>query len=261
MRAAILPNFAAREKCPKSAVLAIAVLAIAGLATDPNLQSRRHQRNIARRGIGNRHYGGMRILVLDDHPLFAEALGAFLRVGRPEIEIVAAGSIAEGQTALARAGSVQLIVADLNMPGMAGGTGIEILRACAPAAPIAVVSGEAAHPAAARMRALGAAGFVSKTLRPALLRAAILLIAEGGTYFPESSDSGADAPSHAAQFTARERVILKAIAGGQPNKQIAVALLVEEVTVKAHVTRLLAKTGLRNRVQLALYAVKNDLGT
>ncbi len=201
----------------------------------------------------------MRILVLDDHPLFAEALGEFLRVGRPEIEIVAAGSIAEGQAALARIGSVQLIVADLNMPGMAGGAGIAILRAAEPVAPIAVVSGEAAHPAAVRMRALGAAGFVSKTLRPALLRAAILLIAEGGTYFPEPSD--ASDPDADMPFTARERAILKAIADGQANKQIAAALQVKEVTVKAHVTRILAKTGLRNRVQLALYALKNDLGS
>ncbi len=98
-----------------------------------------------------------------------------------------------------------------------------------------------------------------KTLRPPLLRAAILLIAEGGTYFPDQppASSHPDAP----KFTARERAILKAIACGQPNKQIAAALQVEEVTVKAHVTRILAKTGLRNRVQLALYAVKNDLGT
>lgn len=202
----------------------------------------------------------MRILVLDDHPLFAEALGEFLRVGRPEIDIVAAGSIAEGQAALARAGSVALVVADLNMPGMDGGAGIAILRAAAPNAPIAVVSGEAAHPAAARVREFGASGFVPKTLRAPLLRAAILLIAEGGTYFPELP-TDADAPSRAAQFTARERTILKAIADGQPNKQIAAALAVEEVSVKAHVTRLLAKTGLRNRVQLALYAVRNDLGT
>ncbi len=200
----------------------------------------------------------MRILVLDDHPLFAEALGVFLRAGRAEIEIVAAGSVAEGQAALERLGSVQLVVADLNMPGMDGGAGIALLRTAAPDAPIAVVSGEAPHPAADRVRALGASGFVPKTLRPPLLRAAILLIAEGGTYFPDQppASSHLDAPP----FTARERAILKAIACGQPNKQIAAALQVKEVTVKAHVTRILAKTGLRNRVQLALYAVKNDLG-
>ncbi|MFN7190015.1 MAG: response regulator [Rhodospirillales bacterium] len=205
----------------------------------------------------------MRILVLDDHPLFAEALGVFLRAGRPEIEIVAAGSVAEGQAALGRLGSVQLVVADLNMPGMDGGAGIALLRTAAPDAPIAVVSGEAPHPAAERVRALGASGFVPKTLRPPLLRAAILLIAEGGTYFPDQPPAQPPASSHpdAPKFTARERAILKAIACGQPNKQIAAALQVEEVTVKAHVTRILAKTGLRNRVQLALYAVKNDLGT
>jgi two-component system, NarL family, nitrate/nitrite response regulator NarL len=203
----------------------------------------------------------MRILVLDDHPLFAEALGEFLRVGRPEVEFVAAGSIAEGQAALARIGPVQLVVADLNMPGMDGGAGITLLRAAAPAAPIAVVSGETAHQAAERVRACGASGFVPKTLRPPLLRAAILLIAEGGTYFPDEPPRDANAPQHALQFTARERAILTAIADGQPNKQIAAALQVEEATVKAHVTRILAKTGLHNRVQLALYAVKNDLGT
>ncbi len=201
----------------------------------------------------------MQILVLDDHPLFAEALGEFLRVGRPEIGIVAEGSIAEGQAALGRMGSVQLIVADFNMPGMDGGAGIALLRAAAPVVPIAIVSGETAHQASERVRAFGASGFVPKTLRPPLLRAAILLIAEGGTYFPDQPPPDANAPLHAVQFTARERAILAAIAAGQPNKQIAADLQVEEVTVKAHVTRILAKTGLRNRVQLALYAVRNDL--
>jgi len=198
----------------------------------------------------------MRILVLDDHPLFADALGDFLRVGRPDIEIVCAASIDEGRTALVERGPVGLVLADLNMPGMNGGDGIAALRAAAPTAPIAIVSGEPAREAAAHVKRLGAAGFVAKTLRPALLRAAIMLIAEGGTYFPDEAPN--KSPAH-LPFTARERTILQAIAVGQSNKRIAADLDLQEVTVKANVTRILAKTGLRNRVQLALYAVKNGL--
>jgi two-component system, NarL family, nitrate/nitrite response regulator NarL len=145
------------------------------------------------------------------------------------------------------------------MPGMAGGAGIARLAAHANGAPVAIVSGEPAHATAAHVRKLGAVGFVSKSLRPPLLRAAILLIAEGGTFFPDAPQGQAPETSAAAQFTDRELAILKAIAVGKSNKQIAAQTQVQEVTIKAHITRILAKTGLSNRVQIALYAVKNGL--
>jgi two-component system nitrate/nitrite response regulator NarL len=200
----------------------------------------------------------LRVLVLDDHPMFANALGEFLRVGRPDLEIIAVTSFADGLEVLTAGAGADLVLADLHMPGMAGGVGLVELQAAAPQARIAIVSGEAPREGMAIARRYGAVGFIAKTLRPSLMRAAAMLIAEGGAFFPDEAEDPAEDSLPA--FSERERAVLRAIAAGEPNKTIATKLGLQEVTIKTHVGRILAKTGLRNRVQLAMYATKHGLG-
>jgi DNA-binding NarL/FixJ family response regulator len=204
----------------------------------------------------------IRVLIADDHAVVRQGLRTFLDL-QDDIEVV--GEAADGAEALAAAERLapDVVLMDLVMPGVDGIEALRRLRERAPAARAIVLSSfvddDKLFPA---VRA-GAAGYLLKDVQPQELVAAIRTVHGGGSLLHPvvaarlMEELAATAP--ADQLTAREREVLALIGRGMPNKLIARELGIAEKTVKAHVSNVLAKLGLTDRTQAALYAVREGI--
>jgi NarL family two-component system response regulator LiaR len=204
----------------------------------------------------------IRVLVADDHAVVRQGLRAFLDL-QDDIEVV--GEAADGEEALAIAERLapDVVLIDLVMPRMDGIEAIRRLRERVPAARAIVLSSfvddDKLFPA---VRA-GAAGYLLKDVQPQELVAAIRTVHGGGALLhPAVAARLLDEVAAAVPpvgLTAREREVLALLGRGLPNKQIARELGIAEKTVKAHVSSVLAKLGVSDRTQAALYAVREGL--
>ena len=200
-------------------------------------------------------------LVVDDHPLFCDALAITLRavagVGRTE----AADSLAAALERLEREG-VDLVVLDLHLPDVSGLDGLVRLRAAARGAPVVVVSSLDDPRVIASCLQAGAAGFVPKHSPREVFREALARVAEGQAFVPPGvalaekppTCAPAEALARLALLTRQQARILELICEGKLNKQIAYDLAIADATVKAHVTALMRKLGVQTRTQAVLLA-------
>ena len=210
------------------------------------------------------HY---RFLIADDHPLFRGALREAVSGLFQHVEIGEAGSFEDVAKLLDRGGEVDLILLDLNMPGVRGFSGLMYLRAQYPSVPIVVVSANDDPTVIRRCMDLGTSGFIPKTLGIEEMRAAIKRVLEGGVWTPPDVDLGAGADTETANLMARlasltpQQVrVLMMLSEGLLNKQIAYELSVSEATVKAHVSAILQKLGVESRTQAVIAAAKIEVG-
>ncbi|MBI3515710.1 MAG: response regulator transcription factor [Proteobacteria bacterium] len=208
-----------------------------------------------------------RIVIADDHPLYREALTAvFDRAG--DIETLGAVDSLDAALEAVAAGDVALALLDLDMPGMNGVTGIAKVRERHPDMRVAVISGSLGAGKIREVLAAGACGYLPKTFDPSMILAAVRLMLSGAIYVPpdvlvDGVDGGggreARPAAGAANLTPRELEVLRMLAKGSPNKEIARAIGVAEVTVKLHTRRILEKLGVRNRAAAAALAVSRGL--
>jgi DNA-binding NarL/FixJ family response regulator len=210
------------------------------------------------------HY---RFVIADDHPLFRGALREAVSGLFEHVEIGEAGSFEDVAKLLDRGGEVDLILLDLNMPGVRGFSGLMYLRAQYPSVPIVVVSANDDPTVIRRCMDLGTSGFIPKTLGIEEMRAAIKRVLEGGVWTPPDVDLSAGADTESANLMARlasltpQQVrVLMMLSEGLLNKQIAYELGVSEATVKAHVSAILQKLGVESRTQAVITAAKIELG-
>ncbi|HEV7762224.1 MAG TPA: response regulator transcription factor [Acidimicrobiales bacterium] len=208
----------------------------------------------------------IRVVVADDHPVVREGLRSFL-ASRPGLDVVGDAVDADSLVAAAERLRPDVVLVDLLMPG----GGIEAIHRLQslPAPPRALVltsfaGDDQVIPA---LRA-GAAGYLLKDVDPADLEAAIRTVHAGGALLDPSvaarvvDEVRAPQPSvddRLARLTPREREVLGALARGLSNREIATELFVAEKTVKTHVSSVLAKLGVTDRTQAALYAVRHGL--
>jgi DNA-binding NarL/FixJ family response regulator len=202
-----------------------------------------------------------RIVVADDHPLFRDALGLAVVEALPAAEVVEAGSLEGVEAALAAAPDTDLVMLDLNMPGMHGFSGLVFLRAQFPSTPVAVISANEEAAVVRRAIEFGAAGYITKSAAPEEIRAALLAMLGGEMWLPPGIElggeaAGADAALAAqlARLTPQQVRVLMMLTEGLPNKQIAHALGVSEGTVKAHVSAILQKLQVDSRTQAVILA-------
>ena len=210
------------------------------------------------------HY---RVVIADDHPLFRGALREAVTGLFQHVEIGEAGSFEDVSRLLESGGDVDLILLDLNMPGVRGFSGLMYLRAQYPSVPIVVVSANDDPTVIRRCMDLGTSGFIPKTLGIEEMRAAIKRVLEGGVWTPPDVDLSAGADTETANLMARlasltpQQVrVLMMLSEGLLNKQIAYELSVSEATVKAHVSAILQKLGVESRTQAVITAAKIELG-
>ena len=210
------------------------------------------------------HY---RFVIADDHPLFRGALREAVTGLFQHVEIGEAGSFEDVSKLLESGGEVDLILLDLNMPGVRGFSGLMYLRAQYPSVPIVVVSANDDPAVIRRCMDLGTSGFIPKTLGIEEMRAAIKRVLEGGVWTPPDVDLTAGADTETANLMARlasltpQQVrVLMMLSEGLLNKQIAYELSVSEATVKAHVSAILQKLGVESRTQAVITAAKIELG-
>lgn len=200
-------------------------------------------------------------LIVDDHPLFCDALALTLSglVGIDRIEAV--GTL---QAALARleqgAERPDVIVLDLNLPDVNGLDGVVRLRRAAPELPIVVVSSLDELKLVRAVLRAGVNAFVPKNADREEFRAAFAAIARGEIHAspmalePSPPSPSEEAVSRLALLTRQQAKILQLVSAGLMNKQIAYELSIAETTVKAHVTAIMRKLGVQTRMQAVLYA-------
>jgi DNA-binding NarL/FixJ family response regulator len=206
-------------------------------------------------------------LIVDDHPLFREALHSALSRQFESIELREAASLEEALSALARNDDVDLVLLDLHMPGSGELFGLIKLREEFPLLPIAVVSGSEDTTVMARCIGFGALGFIPKSLSSADIAAAIEVILAGDPWLPEGvqaqlsqlSSEDQDLASKVAELTPQQYRVLCHLHEGLLNKQIAYALGITEATVKAHITAIFRKLAINNRTQAVLMAERLQL--
>jgi DNA-binding NarL/FixJ family response regulator len=209
----------------------------------------------------------IRVLIADDDALVRSAL-AMMLAGTEDIRVVA--EVADGAEVASAVDAFRpdLVLMDIRMPRMDGLAATELVRARADAPQVIVLTTFDADDHVLRALRAGASGFLLKDTPPPEILRAVRLVAGGEAMLSPTvtrrllahfTDGGADARRVASsglleRLTDREREVAVAVAQGKSNAEIAGELYMSVATVKAHVSRLLTKLELNNRVQIALLA-------
>jgi DNA-binding NarL/FixJ family response regulator len=204
----------------------------------------------------------IRVLLVDDQAIIRQGLKSLLDT-KSNIEVV--GDADNGQTALEQVAALQpdVVLMDIRMPVMDGVTAIEQMVEQFPQVNVLVLTTFDDDEYVAQAMRFGAKGYLLKDIPSDELAEAIVAINKGYTQMGpglfEKAVAGADAPTSAlppelAELTPRELEVLKLIAKGANNREIAEMLYIAERTVKNHVTSILNRLNLRDRTQAALWA-------
>jgi DNA-binding NarL/FixJ family response regulator len=204
----------------------------------------------------------IRVFLADDHAVVRQGLRMFLSED-PEMEVV--GEAGDGEAAVQQ--SLQLkpdvVLMDLMMPVLDGIGAINRLRAELPETEIIALTSVLTDDAVVGAVKAGAIGYLLKEAEPDELRRAIKAAAAGQVHLTPKAAARlvreVRAPESPQQLTEREVDVLRLIAGGKANKEIAQALTIGEQTVKTHVSNILMKLGVQSRTQAALYAAQIGL--
>jgi len=191
----------------------------------------------------------MKILHADDHPLFREGIRFFLKLLDAQVTALEAGSLQATMDKLALEWPVDLLLLDLEMPGMNGGEGFFSLRRRYPQLSIAILSGLNDANVIRTLLDGGARGFIPKLAGSEQLLDALRRILGGEIYVPDAMLVRPAANENDELLTARQLEILPLLAEGLPNKQIAGLLGVTEGTVKQHLKDLFKRLSASNRTQ------------
>ena len=207
--------------------------------------------------------GAPTIVIAEDHPMFRGALGLTVRRLMPEALLIEVASQGELEEALARSTDVKIVLLDLRIPGANGLSSLVFLRGEYPEVAVAIISGGAYAETIDRARQLGAAAFIPKSSSTETIAQALAGVIRGESWFPEHDEvlSTADPrlQDQLTTLTPQQFRVLKYLADGMLNKQIAEKLDVSEGTVRAHVTAILRKLGVSTRTQAALLVTEQDL--
>lgn len=134
-----------------------------------------------------------KILIVEDHPMFREALQATLQLARPDTSVLVAETIDQAQVAIRKERGVDIVLLDLSLPGTSGFDGLLLLRAAFPGVPVMVVSGLDDPKVVQEAMRLGAAGFVPKSANKKMLLEALAEVLSGARYLPPEMHSGCPA--------------------------------------------------------------------
>ena len=193
-------------------------------------------------------------LIADDHPMVRDALVSALTQSFTGARCSVAGTLGEAQAALDQAPETDAVLLDLDMPGMDGLTGLARLRSEHPTVPIVVVSAAREAGIVRRAYELGASAYIDKSASLEEIAGIVRAVLDGEIFSPPESVETDTLAQRAAQLTPQQWRVLALMVHGDQNKVIAYKLSVGEATVKAHVTVILRKLGVRSRTQAVIEA-------
>ncbi|WP_295823369.1 response regulator transcription factor [uncultured Microbacterium sp.] len=197
----------------------------------------------------------IRVLVADDHSMVREGLSSVL-AAEGDIEVVATATNGAEAVALVGTTGIDVVVMDVSMPVMDGIAATRAVRQDHPRVRVLVLTSFGDRDQVRRAIAAGATGYQLKDAEPADLRAAVRSVAQGHTPL-DPRVAGALLPDAAASgngLSVREEEVLRLVANGLANKQVATALGISERTVKAHLGNVFRQIGVADRTSAALWA-------
>ncbi len=201
-----------------------------------------------------------KIIIADDHPLFRAALKQAVGQAVDNVEVIEADTIAALQHAVEACPEADLVLLDLNMPGAHGFSGLVFMRGQYPGLPVVMVSGTEDIQVIRKAIDYGASGFIPKSASLQLIADAIQAVLNGDVWLPagvqgqidRASPETCDFSEKLATLTPQQFRVLGMLMEGLLNKQIAYELSVSEATIKAHITAVFRKLGVRNRTQAVI---------
>ena len=205
----------------------------------------------------------LRLLIADDHEMMRVALKLVLQSLADEVVFDEAASAEKAIAVAAEQPDLDLILIDLEMPGIGGVEGVRALREAHPELPLVVCSATEDAERVQQLLALGVAGFIPKSDAVQVILHAVRLVLAGGTYVPtrlmrSSAPVTARAEGELAPppFTGRQFDVMRLLAQGKPTKLIARELDISESTVKAHLIAIFRVLGVHNRTEAVIAAAK-----
>jgi len=201
----------------------------------------------------------MNVLLIDDHTLFRDALSLLLKSRLPDLQVRHAGTLAEALQALSADPPPQLALLDLNLPDSRGVDAVRRLKAAADALTIVVISGDEEPDTVLAAIDAGAASYIPKTARKAMLDEALETVLDGGVYVPQRTltDVAPLLPEPATvDLSPRQLDVLRLLVEGKSNKLICRALDLSEGTVKTHLTAIFRKLDVDTRTQAVIAAAR-----
>jgi DNA-binding NarL/FixJ family response regulator len=203
-----------------------------------------------------------KILIADDHPLFRDAIANIVAVSFDGSSIDQTEDIDSTLEFVKHNEELDLILLDLNMPGMSGLQGLLTLRNEYPTIPVVIISAERDKQTILQTLSYGAVGFIAKSSPKAMIVEALQSVFAGNVYLPadimrlpeepKTKNDFVVSPEKITTLTRRELMVLNNLVQGEANKQIAFNLHISEATVKTHVSSILKKLGATNRVKVVL---------
>ena len=211
------------------------------------------------------------VLLADDQHLVRAGFRSLLRRGR-DIDVVGEASTGDEAVRAARLLSPDVILMDIRMPGMDGITATRAVLRDSPHCKIIILTTFETDEYVFSALAAGASGFLTKEIDPDGLRTAVRVVAAGdallspsvtrrvvGQFAHRPAPAVKPGGDRLAVLTEREREVVRLVATGLSNDEIAAGLVISPLTAKTHVTRAIAKLGVRDRVQLVIVAYEDGL--
>ncbi|MBL4832297.1 MAG: response regulator transcription factor [Aliivibrio sp.] len=202
------------------------------------------------------------IIIADDHPLFRNALFQSIHMAISGANLLEADSLTSLIDLMAKEPDIDLLLLDLKMPGSNGMSGLIHLRSQYPELPIVVVSASEDASIVTQVKNHGAFGFIPKSSDMRSLVSALNQVLSGEPFFPEGLINEYveenDIAHKIASLTPQQYKVLSMLTDGLLNKQIAYDLEVSEATIKAHMTAIFRKLGVKNRTQAVILLQQLD---
>lgn len=199
-----------------------------------------------------------KVLIVDDHPMVARYTKNEVMALRPEATVLLAGTLAEAEVIVTRDGSPDYVLLDLMLPDCDGLAGLVRLRGLTPLSVIGVVSGETNPEVMRDCFAQGARGYVTKSTGADEFTDALRKLFDNGFFYPaEAADPIRAQSNH--RLTPREADVLRALAIGKVNKQLAPLLQISESTFKTYLRSIYEKLGVQTRLEAVRRGVELGL--
>ncbi len=211
----------------------------------------------------------MKVLIADDHNLIREGIKLILNRLLASVDIMEADNFDDTHKIVVANADLDLIIMDLFMPGITGPQGVSIIRNSAPVVPVIVLSMSEDPEHMRDTLKYGANGYITKSSNNGIMTNAINLVLEGGIYIPPEMLDVVSKPAirdlsggencKKPVLTERQMEVLKLMAEGGTNKDIARTMGISDATVKSHTTTIFRRLGADNRTQAVHYALRFKL--